>query len=140
MADAFDPYEKWLGIPKNKRPLTSYSLLGVDVFEADTEHIERGAERRIELVSKQSQGKHAAIAKKVMQQLVEARDCLLDPARKDKYDRMLRQKLGDEAPPPPAPNGGKPRSGPPPLPANMPRPSPPDRKDDDGHGVVIIDL
>lgn len=119
MADAFDPYEKWLGIPKNKRPLTSYRLLGVEVFEADTERIERRAERRIELVSKQQQGKHAAIAKKVIQQLVEARDCLLDPARKDKYDRMLRQKLGDEAPPPPPPNGGKPRSGPPPLPVNV---------------------
>lgn len=104
MADAFDPYEKWLGIPKNKRPLTSYRLLGVEVFESDMDRIGRRAERRIELVEKQRDSKHGAIAKKVLQQLVEARECLLDPVKKEKYDRMLRQKLGKDAPPPPPPS------------------------------------
>ena len=105
MAEAFDPYEKWLGIPKEKRPLTSYRLLGVDLFEPDVDRIQRRAERRIELMERLQSGKHAPTAKKVLKQLLEARDCLLDPAKKQKYDKMLRQKLDpSELPPaPPAP-------------------------------------
>ena len=91
MAEAFDPYEKWLGIPKEKRPLTSYRLLGVDLFEPDVDRIQRRAERRIELMERLQSGKHAPTAKKVLKQLLEARDCLLDPAKKQKYDKMLRQ-------------------------------------------------
>src|SRR5205823_2350879 len=33
----FDPYHKWLGIPKDQRPPTLYQLLGVSPQETDAE-------------------------------------------------------------------------------------------------------
>ena len=36
----FDPYHKWLGIPKDQRPPTHYQLLGISPTEQDREVIE----------------------------------------------------------------------------------------------------
>jgi len=43
---AFDPYHKWLGIPKNLRPPTYYQLLGLSNLERDPEVIEEAAIRQ----------------------------------------------------------------------------------------------
>src|SRR5437763_344047 len=42
----FDPYHKWLGIPKDQRPPTHYQLLGVVPDEKDPEVIEEAAVRQ----------------------------------------------------------------------------------------------
>ena len=39
----FDPYHKWLGIPKDQRPPTHYQLLGISPTEQDREVIEEAA-------------------------------------------------------------------------------------------------
>ena len=43
MAESFDPYRKWLGIPPKDQPPNHYRLLGIDLFEADAEVIVRVA-------------------------------------------------------------------------------------------------
>ena len=35
MADNFDPYRKWLGIPAGSRPPSHYQVLGIDPGERD---------------------------------------------------------------------------------------------------------
>ena len=42
----FDPYHKWLGVPRGKRPPTHYDLLGVDLNEEDDEVIRTAAQQR----------------------------------------------------------------------------------------------
>ena len=39
MSDAFDPYFKWLGIPKADQPPHAYRLLGIELFESDADVI-----------------------------------------------------------------------------------------------------
>ena len=43
---AFDPYHKWLGIPKTQRPPTLYQLLGLAQGETDGEVIEEAVIRQ----------------------------------------------------------------------------------------------
>ena len=45
----FDPYHKWLGIPKDQRPPTFYQLLGITPGEEDVEVIEEAAIRQTTL-------------------------------------------------------------------------------------------
>ena len=35
MNEAFDPYYKWLGIPREEQPPNHYRVLGIRVFEED---------------------------------------------------------------------------------------------------------
>lgn len=91
MADSFDPYEKWLGIPKSQRPLTCYLLLGLDPFEEDTDAITDAARERIDYVRQYQTGSYAKVAKKMLGQIAEAEACLLDPTKKAKYDEKLRK-------------------------------------------------
>ncbi len=42
--DSFDPYHKWLGIPKKEQPANHYRLLGITVFEPDLDVIEAAAD------------------------------------------------------------------------------------------------
>jgi hypothetical protein len=43
----FDPYEKWLGIPTDRRPVDYYQLLGIDPEEADDAVIQEAAEQQV---------------------------------------------------------------------------------------------
>ncbi len=43
----FDPYHKWLAIPKDQRPPTHYQLLGVSPTETDVEVIDEAALRQM---------------------------------------------------------------------------------------------
>ena len=44
MAEAFDPYRKWLGIPVQDQPPNHYRLLGIELFEADPDVISNAAD------------------------------------------------------------------------------------------------
>ena len=44
MAEGFDPYHKWLGIPPKDQPPNHYRLLGIELFESDPEVIDMAAE------------------------------------------------------------------------------------------------
>ena len=49
--DSFDPYQQWLGIPTQLRPLNHYILLGVKIYENNPERIALGYEARMELLN-----------------------------------------------------------------------------------------
>ncbi|HEY1598556.1 MAG TPA: hypothetical protein VGG64_03085 [Pirellulales bacterium] len=91
MANTFDPYAEWLGIPIGKRPLTSYSLLGVTLYEPRADVIQRAAAQRIAQLQSVVNSPHAEIAKKIIAQVEAARACLLNSESKQRYDAQLRK-------------------------------------------------
>jgi curved DNA-binding protein CbpA len=90
MADAFDPYHKWLAIPPEDQPLNAYRLLGVKVFESDPDVISNAADARMAHVRTFQAGKHSALSQKLLNELSTARVLLLDPAKRAAYDQTLR--------------------------------------------------
>ncbi|MDA0833363.1 MAG: hypothetical protein O2955_16190 [Planctomycetota bacterium] len=90
----FDPYHKWLGIPKNKQPPNHYELLGISLNEDDPEVIESAAEQRKQYVgSKRGQGMDDAVSS-ISFKIDEAKLTLLDPAMRRDYDQ--RKNLFDK--------------------------------------------
>ncbi|MCS7046226.1 MAG: hypothetical protein NZO58_07710 [Gemmataceae bacterium] len=85
----FDPYHKWLGIPKDQRPPTYYQLLGIAEGESDPEVIEEAAVRQTAHVRTYQIGKHAAVCTRVLNEIAEARLTLLNPAKRRAYDEQL---------------------------------------------------
>ncbi len=93
MSASFDPYGAWLGIPPDEQPPTYYRLLDLQPLEANPDRIRAAAERQIVRVSGQRLGRYAAIAQRVLSELVAARDALVDPQAKAAYDAHLGQRL-----------------------------------------------
>jgi len=119
MADALDPYHRWLGIPPEQQPAHHYRLLGLAEFEDDPEVIRDAAERQMSHVRGYGLGKHAELSQQVLNELGRAKACLLDAEKKKEYDHRLRAKLAASKPiPSPGPPPGSRRqapTGPPPL-------------------------
>ncbi|MFO0960139.1 MAG: hypothetical protein U0800_22330 [Isosphaeraceae bacterium] len=93
----FDPYHKWLGIPKDRRPPTYYDLLGIDPAEQDIEVIDGAALRQIAHVRTYQSGPQAADCARILGELALARRTLTSPERRAQYDAKI-------APPAPAPS------------------------------------
>src|SRR3954447_5892537 len=87
----FDPYHKWLGIPKHLRPPTYYQLLGLAAAEADREVIEEAAIRQTTHVRAYQVGPHAQACTRLLNEIAAARQVLLDPKRRKEYDRKIGQ-------------------------------------------------
>src|SRR5262245_35226807 len=102
----FDPYSKWLGIPKNQRPPTHYQLLGIAADEADLEVIEEAAIRQTTHVRSYQSGPYAKDCARILNEIAQARVTLLDPEKRKAYDETLPKKppeltprAGDDPPP-----------------------------------------
>lgn len=89
MAEKFDPYYKWLGIPPDNQPPDLYQLVGVERFESDPDVISAVSEARIRSLQLFTTGPHAEIAKKLIDNLGQARQMLLDPGKRSAYDLTL---------------------------------------------------
>lgn len=89
----FDPYRKWLGIPKWEQPPNHYRLLGINPFEDDPDVIEAAADRQMAHVRNYQAGQHSELSQKVLNELAAARVCLLSPEKKTAYDQELRLEL-----------------------------------------------
>lgn len=85
----FDPYAKWLGIPKNQRPPTHYQLLGIAADEADPEVIEEAAIRQSTHVRSYQSGQYARECARILNEIALARVTLLDPVKRRAYDATL---------------------------------------------------
>ena len=96
MSEQFDPYFKWFGIPPKDRPIHCYRLLGVEPFESDPEVIENASDQRMAHLKRLATSKYAPLAEKLLNELAAARICLLNPAKKAKYDQQLRQQLAEQ--------------------------------------------
>ncbi len=94
MAEPFDAYHKWLGIPPKDQPPHHYRLLGIELFEPDADVIDAAANRVSAYLEGCNQGAHSAHLQKLLEEVAAARRCLLDAARKALYDDELRRKTG----------------------------------------------
>ena len=87
----FDPLHKWLGIPPSEQPPHHYRLLGIDLFESDSDVIESGAQRQMTHVRSYALGPNKDASQALLNQLAAARVVLLNPNTKKQYDHSLRQ-------------------------------------------------
>jgi hypothetical protein len=98
----FDPYHKWLGICPGRRPPTYYQLLAISPNERDAEVIEEAAIRQTTHVRSYQLGPHAADCTRILNEIAEARQTLLNPAKREEYDAKLAGKTAvTRAPPAP---------------------------------------
>jgi len=101
MAEPFDPYHKWLGIAPKDQPPHHYRLLGIDPFEDDRDVIDAAANRVMSYLKDLATGDDAAYSQEIMNEVMQARICLLNPQKKVTYDSDLRAELITKKPPPP---------------------------------------
>jgi len=108
MAETFDPYHRWLGIPPKDQPPNHYRLLAIDLFESDREVIADAAELRIAHLRTYQLGKHSQVSQRLLNEIAAAKAVLLDVEKKAEYDRELRRETATVnappvsiAPPPP---------------------------------------
>ena len=97
MAETFDCYYKWLGIPPEEQPPHYYRLLGVRLFEADADVIDSAANRQMAHVRTYQSGPQAALSQKLLNEISRARACLLDVKTKGTYDGELKKRQGPPA-------------------------------------------
>jgi len=98
MADQFDPYHRWLGIPPKHQPADHYRLLGLERFEDDLEVIVDAAERQTAHVRRYALGPNQILSQKILNELAAAQSCLMDPVEKARYDGDLRQRQAASTP------------------------------------------
>ena len=94
MAEQFDPYYQWLGIPQEERPINKYRLLALQVFESDEDVIANAADRQMAFIRTFQSGAHSAESQMLLNELSSARVTLLNKQSKAEYDQQLRQMLG----------------------------------------------
>ena len=58
MADDFNPYHVWLGIPPEEQPANHYRLLGIRLFESNGDVIDSAADRQMAHLRTFQGGKH----------------------------------------------------------------------------------
>ena len=87
----FDPYHKWLGIPKAQRPPTHYQLLGLAQSESDAEVIEEAAIRQTTHLRAYQVGAHADDCTRLLNEISTARQVLVNPQKRQEYDGKLAQ-------------------------------------------------
>src|SRR5262245_57792243 len=90
-APMFDPYHKWLAIPKEQRPPTLYQLLGIADDEADREVIEEAAIRQTTHLRTYQAGPRARECTVLLNEVAQARATLLNSAKRKEYDARLKK-------------------------------------------------
>ena len=103
MAETFDPYRKWLGIPPSQQPPHHYRLLGIELFEHDVDVIDTAASQRMSYLQEVGNGPQVKDSQRLLNEVSAARRCLLDAGKKKAYDDELRAKLAAAAPATPPP-------------------------------------
>lgn len=98
MEESFDPYRKWLGIPRREQPPHHYRLLGINAFENDPDVIDAAADRQMAHIRTYQSGQHAEESQKILNELSAARVCLLDVAKRTAYNAELRASLTAKGP------------------------------------------
>lgn len=89
MESQFDPYLEWLGIEPHEHPVDHYRLLGVSRFEQNLGAIRLAAQERMDLVEGFAQGPQGQHCVAILNQLAEAKLCLMDDQSKARYDEQL---------------------------------------------------
>src|SRR5262245_59785027 len=83
-----DAYANWLAIPAHHRPPTYYQLLGIDPSELDPKAIAAAADRQLERLRPHETGSTADESRRLQREVVQARDTLIDPVARQRYDTL----------------------------------------------------
>lgn len=86
----FNPLHDGLGIPDDGRPVDYYRLLDLATFEARPEAIQAGYARRLKQLQPHRTEERRERIDRLLALLAQARDHLLNPADKERYDAKLR--------------------------------------------------
>jgi formylglycine-generating enzyme required for sulfatase activity len=86
----FDAYHKWMGIPPEDQPADHYRLLGLVRFESDRDVIDASVNKQMSYLRICAKGEHGDLAEEILNQVSQARLCLLDARQKRVYDARLR--------------------------------------------------
>ncbi len=89
----FDPYYQWLGIRDTQRPPNHYRLLGLDLFEDDLQVIATAADRQMTHLRTFQNGPRSGESQRLLNEVSEARVCLLDRTKKAAYDATLKAQI-----------------------------------------------
>lgn len=92
MAEAFDPYYIWLGIPPEEQPADHYRLLGIRRFEPNLDVIGNAADQRVRHIRSMQTGKRQAESQRLLNEIAVASGTLLDPDQRSVYDANLRSR------------------------------------------------
>jgi len=95
---SFNAYAEWFGISNDHQPPNHYDLLGVAIFESNSEKIEEAFQNRYALVRRYQVGEHHEVAVRVLQELAQAHDCLQDDTQRQEYDQALAKKNPELSP------------------------------------------
>lgn len=119
MAESFDPYHVWLGIPPEDQPPNHYRLLGIRLFESNPDVIDNMADQRMAHLRTFQTGKNARHSQKLLNEVAAARVCLLNSKSKQEYDSRLRSAMAAARPSPPVlQTAADPRTSPRPAPSS----------------------
>ena len=97
MSDDFNPYHKWLGIPLSEQPADYYRLLGIARFEGDLDVITGASDQRMQFLRTMQTGKRGKLVDKLLNEIANAKVCLLNKEKKAAYDQKLRKPEATEA-------------------------------------------
>lgn len=85
----FDPYRQWLGIENKDDSTNHYQLLGLELFENDSEKIAAAADRQMQIVRKHQTGPRSHYTQQLLAELAQAKTCLQNPESRVQYDESL---------------------------------------------------
>ena len=94
----FDPYEKWLGISKDQRPIDFFLLLDIDPDEDDPAVIKKAAKKQAARVSQHEDGPHAQACARLLDEIEKARATLSNPAKRKAYEALLKKNARKDEP------------------------------------------
>ena len=94
MTDEFDPYYLWLGISPRDQPPNHYRLLGIDLLEGNAEVIQAAADRQMKHLRSYQMGEYAGLSQKLLNEVAQAKLCLLNPVKKAENDEWLHELAG----------------------------------------------
>jgi len=89
MAEPFDPYYQWLGIPPEDHPPNHYRLLGIKWFEDNPEVIAAAVDRQVMHLRTYQIGNYSEVSQRLLGEVIAAKLCLLNPKKKADYDQAL---------------------------------------------------
>ena len=89
MQNITDACYELLGVPAAEQPADHYRLLGLTRLEANRQVIQNAADRQMAFVRQLAGGPYSEVSQELLNQLAEARLCLLNPIRKEEYDTRL---------------------------------------------------
>ena len=92
MAESFDPYHIWLGIPPAEQPADHYRLLGISRFESHEDVISNAADQRVRHIRSMQTGKRQAETQRLLNEISAACGVLLDREKRKAYDAKLKAK------------------------------------------------